>query len=244
MNQVRLVLVALGLLFSRASAQIETQIETGVALTGYNDIRIPGGGGTRFSLSDDLKADAALFYRLRLFAEFRPRHHVGVLVAPLVLKSKGALDQDLVFRGETFPAATPLRVRYQFHSYRLVYRYDVVEKEQLTFGLGLSAKIRHAEVRVEGGGLEAARANVGFVPLIHFRLLWKASPRVSLLLDGDALAAPQGRAEDVLAAVLVQAGERVDGFIGYRILEGGADNDKVYSFALIHYASIGAQIRF
>ncbi len=54
----------------------------------------------------------------------------------------------------------------------------------------------------------------------------------------------RGGAEDVLAAVLVQAGERVDGFIGYRILEGGADNDKVYSFALIHYASIGAQIRF
>jgi hypothetical protein len=31
---------------------------------------------------------------------------------------------------------------------------------------------------------------------------------------------------------------------GYRIVEGGADNIEVYSFALIHYASIGALIRF
>ncbi|MBK7711757.1 MAG: hypothetical protein IPJ37_13005 [Bacteroidales bacterium] len=26
---------------------------------------------------------------------------------------------------------------------------------------------------------------------------------------------------------------------GYRILEGGADNDEVYNFALFHYASVG-----
>jgi hypothetical protein len=31
---------------------------------------------------------------------------------------------------------------------------------------------------------------------------------------------------------------------GYRILEGGASNDEVYTFALIHYALVGAVLTF
>jgi hypothetical protein len=31
---------------------------------------------------------------------------------------------------------------------------------------------------------------------------------------------------------------------GYRILEGGADVDEVYTFSLFHYAMIGAKVRF
>ena len=50
---------------------------------------------------------------------------------------------------------------------------------------------------------------------------------------GDALAAPQGRAEDVLLAPYVDLSERVRFRIGYRLLEGGADNDEVYNFALV-----------
>lgn len=31
---------------------------------------------------------------------------------------------------------------------------------------------------------------------------------------------------------------------GYRILEGGADNDEVYTFSLFHYLVAGAAVRF
>ena len=31
---------------------------------------------------------------------------------------------------------------------------------------------------------------------------------------------------------------------GYRLLEGGADVDEVYTFTAVHYASIGAIVRF
>ncbi|MEZ5198339.1 MAG: hypothetical protein R2764_18705 [Bacteroidales bacterium] len=44
------------------------------------------------------------------------------------------------------------------------------------------------------------KTNVGFVPIINFRLFWSIGDNFGLLLDGDALAAPQGRAEDVLIA--------------------------------------------
>jgi hypothetical protein len=33
-------------------------------------------------------------------------------------------------------------------------------------------------------------------------------------------------------------------FAGYRILEGGADNDEVYTFSLFNYAVVGIEVRF
>lgn len=66
--------------------------------------------------------------------------------------------------------------------------------------------------------------------------------KLSLLLEADALAAPQGRAEDVLLAVQYQVVERVGVRVGYRLLEGGADNDEVFNFALINYILVGTTI--
>jgi len=33
-------------------------------------------------------------------------------------------------------------------------------------------------------------------------------------------------------------------FAGYRILEGGADNEEVYTFSLFHYLVAGVETRF
>jgi hypothetical protein len=68
--------------------------------------------------------------------------------------------------------------------------------------------------------------------------------KFGLLLEGDALGAPQGRAEDVLLAGTYSLSDHILLRIGYRILEGGADNDEVYNFALIHYASAGITYTF
>ena len=58
------------------------------------------------------------------------------------------------------------------------------------------------------------------------------------------LAAPQGRAEDVSLKAVVRLTDAVDLDLGYRLLEGGADNDEVYTFAFFHYAVVGLRIRF
>lgn len=225
-------------------SQFELDIETGGALSGYNDVRIPGDGGTLFSLSEELEADPTLFYRIRLFYDFNLRHHLGALFAPLSIHSSGQLDRELIFEGVTFPTQAPLEATYQFNSYRLIYRYDFLRKDNLELGIGFTAKIRDAKIAVKTNGLESEKTNVGFVPILHFRLLWMFSPKFSFLLDGDALAAPQGRAEDVLAALRYTISDRISLKLGYRILEGGADNDEVYNFALVHYASIGALVHF
>ena len=66
----------------------------------------------------------------------------------------------------------------------------------------------------------------------------------SILFDGDALAAKQGRAEDVLLAGTYKFSDHFLVRCGYRILEGGADGGEVYNFALFHYASFGIVYTF
>jgi hypothetical protein len=227
-----------------ARGAVTVDIESGVVASGYNDMRIPGDTGTLFSLSEDLSTDPDGYVRARVEWAFGDRHAVSVLYAPLTLTAAGTLGEDVTFADEVFPAGAEVEGTYTFNSYRLTYRYTLAESDRFEAGVGFTAKIRDALIRVEGGGQEAEKKNVGFVPLVNFRLAWDLTDRVGLLLEGDALAAPQGRAEDVLAAVVVDATDRVRLRLGYRIVEGGADNDEVYTFALLNYASAAVIVGF
>jgi hypothetical protein len=227
-----------------ASGQITLDVESGLAASGYNDVRIPGDTGTDFSLSEDLSAESGVYFRARLEYAFGSRHTLSALYAPLTLDASGTLDKAVRFAGEEFPAGTPVEGSYTFNSYRLTYRYTLTRSDRFEAGIGFTGKIRDAAIKVEGGGVTAEKTNVGFVPLLNFRLTWEAAERVTLLLEGDALAAPQGRAEDVLIGVLVDATDNVQLRLGYRFVEGGADNDEVYNFALINYASAGLVVSF
>jgi hypothetical protein len=226
----------------RADAQARVELETGAVFSGYNDIRIPGKGGTLFSLSRELVSDPIPFGRLRAGYCFGGRHTVSALIAPLRIHSSGSSAQSIIYQGDTFAAGTALTSRYRFDSYRLTYRWDPLRRERLTAGFGFTAKIRDASISLEGGGRRAEKKNTGFVPIVNFRVAWRPADRLTALFEGDALAAPQGRAEDVFAGAAFRFGKTVSLKAGYRLLEGGADNDQVYTFSLLHYAVIGAII--
>ncbi len=227
-----------------ARCALRLDVESGLVGSGYNDVRIPGDTGTLFSLSEDLDTNSAPYFRARLEYAFGGRHAVSALYAPLTLTAAGTLADAVVFADAEFPAGTEVEGTYTFNSYRLTYRYTLTESDRFEAGVGFTAKIRDAVIRIEGEGQSAEKANVGFVPLLNFRLAWDLTDRVGLLVEGDALAAPQGRAEDVIAAVLVDATDHIQFRLGYRIVEGGADNDEVYTFALLNYASAGVIISF
>ena len=214
-------------------------VETGLVFSGYNNVGIPGDTGTRFSLSKDLESKSSLFIRLRLGYQLGARHNLSLFVAPLSLEAKGILNKTVLFFGDEFAPGTPLRAGYRFNSYRLTYRYDLLRSDRWTVGLGLTAKIRDAAISLEGGGKKSEKTNVGFVPLIHFRVEWRFKPQFGLLLDGDALAAPQGRAEDVFLGLNYHASKNLILKAGFRFIEGGADNKTVYNFALINFLVIG-----
>jgi len=221
------------------SGQASLDLETGAVGTGYNNVRIPGDQGTLFSLKDDLISKTEIFFRIRANYTIKSRHTLSLLYAPLETVSKGNVPYDILFEGVTFPANTDLTGTYRFNSYRLTYRYEIVLKPKFEFGLGFTAKIRDAKIAMASALLESEKTNVGFVPIINFRMLWKPFEKFGILLEGDALAAPQGRAEDVLIAATYRVSDHLGLKAGYRILEGGADNDEVYNFALFHYASFG-----
>jgi hypothetical protein len=219
--------------------------ETGGAFLGYCDVQIPGtSAGTRFSLTDDLESTGSVFVRLRAGLSFGRRNMIWVLLAPLSLDGSGELPHPIDYNGVRFPAGVSLKSTYRFNSWRLSYQYRIKESEKLKIGLGLTAKIRDAGISLEGGGLESKKTNVGFVPIINFLVDWRFSPAWSLVFEGDALAAPQGRAEDVFLGLEYRRGRHWSFRGGYRLLEGGADNDEVYNFALVNYLSLGASYVF
>ena len=218
--------------------------ENGAAISGYNDVRIPGDTGTLFSLTDDLTSGAAYFWRLRADVRLAPKHVLSALVAPLTINSAGRFGHPVSFAGATLAPGVPVKGLYVFNSYRVTYRYEPIRRENWMFGVGVTLKVRDAETRLEGGGTSAAKTNVGVVPLVNFKVERRLGTRATFQLEGDALAAPQGRAEDIFAGILVHAGKQLSIKAGYRFLEGGADNDEVYTFALVHYVAAGVVIRF
>ena len=242
------ILTAVFLMVTATAAQAQDRwridVENGAAISGRNDVRIPGDSGTLFSLTDDLSSDPAYFWRVRADFRLGRKHVLSALAAPLQIDASGRFDRPVSFAGETFAAGVPVTGRYVFNSYRLTYRYEPIQGDAWRFGFGVTAKIRDAVTRLESGGTVAEKTNVGFVPLVNFNLERRLGARATFQVEGDALVAPQGRAEDVFAGVILNTNRHLSFKLGYRLLEGGADNDEVFTFALVHYLAAGVVVRF
>lgn len=226
------------------AGQIGFNIETGLLSSGYNIFRIPGDGGTQVSVSDAFGIEPTSFLRGRVNFKINARHEISFLLAPLTLTTEGTAPFPIIFEDQTFAANTKLKALYQFNSYRLTYHYQLMKTENIEWRIGFTGKVREAEISLESDDVKAAKKNTGFVPLLYMKLDWTINGPWHLMLDADALAAPQGRAEDVLIAFKYQYKKNASIRLGYRFVEGGADNDEVYNFAAIHYVVIGTQHYF
>ena len=211
-------------------------VEAGMVIPGYNDVQIPNDDtGTRFSLKNDLDIEQKAYYRLRLNYRLGKKHALSLLYAPLSLDAAGILEAPVNFEGVHFDSGSAVNALYRFNSYRLTYKYRLISKSKLNFWIGFTAKIRDAEVKLEADTRESSKTNVGFVPLLHVSLRWNWGKSLGFLFEADALAAKQGRAEDVAAAIFYRLGKNVKLKFGYRFVEGGANVDEVYNFAMINY---------
>ena len=227
-----------------AAASWLADVEAGAVFSGYNDVRVPNEGGTEISLSRDLETDPRFFYRFRIWYRAGDRHAVSLFAAPLRLDASGTVGKAVVFDNVEFPADVPLAATYRFDSYRATYRYNLVRRERVTFGIGFTAKVRDAGITLRGRDLKAETTNTGFVPLVNFGLRWRVGDAWAFLLDGDALAASQGRAEDVFVGVDYRISKIVSLKAGYRMLEGGADVPQVYNFTMLHFLALGPVFEF
>jgi hypothetical protein len=229
---------------SAVSQQTRLELEAGPAWQSKNNVQIPNdSAGDRFSLSD-LSNGPELATRVTAEHTFSQRHTVRAIFAPLTFQQTGEFTTPVNFDGESFAANERTSTSYRFNSYRLGYRYSFIPEGPFQLRAGGTIKVRDARVRLSQEGRSKSYANVGVVPLLSAQALYAPTENLSLLLDIEGLGASQGRAIDALIGARYNIDEQFDLTLGYRMLEGGADNDEVYTFSWIHYAVVGLGYRF
>lgn len=219
-------------------------LESGAVWSGRNSVRIPGDSGTGFGLNRLTGTGPFAFARVNASYDFNARHGVRVLYAPLQFSGTGTLAQATRFEGADFAPDVPTEGTYKFSSYRVTYRYRFRNTDRSDWRVGFTLKVRDAKIALRQGGLYAEKTDLGVVPLLHLYGEQRLSDRWRFLFDFDGLAAPQGRAFDVGVKFGYDVTPQWQVQAGYRTLEGGADNEKVYNFAWLNYGLLGVAYRY
>lgn len=224
--------------------RLALELEGGPAWFGRNDVRIPSDTGTRFDMRRLTGSGPAIATRLHATYRVRPRQEIRLTLAPLASSGSGRFDGAVDFRDETFNADEPVRGQYAFNTYRLTYRWLLRQRENWDLGLGATLLVRDAKIALHQGQRSAVDDDLGLVPLFHVRGTYRWSDRWRSVVDMDFAAAPQGRAVDLALQQHYTLPSGWYGSLGYRTLEGGADNDSLYTFAWLHYLTFGVGYRF
>lgn len=218
-------------------------LEGAAAWQTRNQFRIPGATGTLVSLEDYTSGPFPAL-RATLVWDLGEHSSLRLLAAPLRLDVDFTPETPIDFQGETFAAGRPTRARYEFDSYRLTWLYRFRPSGDWSFRAGVTAKVRDARIGLSSGSLAAEKTNTGPVPLLYGGARYSPGDRFTVDLDVDAAWAPQGYAVDLALRAEWRLSGKASAFVGYRFLDGGADNDEVYTFATFHYATAGLSLRF
>ena len=218
-------------------------LELGPLWISKNDVRVPGDTGNKFDMTHLTGSGPDTFARLDGHWNFKERHGLRLVLAPLEVSGTGELAQDTNFAGETFSAGTT-EGTYNFSAYKLTYRYSLPDRGAWRWRIGFTAIIRDAYIELSQGNIRAKDDNVGFVPALHLSGNYRFAGRWLFEIDFDGLAGGPGRIFDAAVKLNYDIDDnwRIGG--GYRTLEGGVDSDDVYNFAWLNYAVLDLRYRF
>ena len=220
----------------------EFNIEAGLVRNPYNRVAIPGDDGTAFDLHRAYR-QSYFYHRLSYSQKLSEKHGVRFLYAPLRLTGSFDSEKAIDFQGVTLPAGK-ISTEYQFNSYRGSWFYQLKDDNAWNVRIGVTAKIRNAKTKLDSGTLSKIKRNTGVVPLLYFFTEYKPGGKFRLAFDFDGWAAPQGRAIDAALMAGYYLHDNLHVNLGYRILEGGVDNDKVYNFSRLEYVFTTLQLNF
>ena len=223
----------------------QLELEAGPVWQTRNDVAVPGDTGTRFALDDLTGSGPFASGRVSFDWNVDPDHGLRVVVAPLSFSGTDVLSQPVRFQDTVFAAGQPTEGRYKFNTYRLTYRYRLFADGPWEFRIGATGVIRDAEIGLEQNGTSETRTDVGFVPVVHLDGSVRLGEHWRLAADFDGFGLPgTGRLIDLALKAYYDIDETWTVGIGYRTLEGGADNDSVYTFSWLHYALLSVGVRF
>lgn len=238
MKHIFLTIIFSGLLV-QTYGQISLDVSGGLVAQSYNKVQIPNEEGTAFDLYKDFQLQGpAIYYSLKLGYRFREKNHLFLLYAPLSVNYEGAAPIDIRFQNTTFLQGQNVDAYYKFNSYRVTYRRDIFSSEKWIVGLGFTAKIRDAEIRLTASDISDRKEDFGFVPLLHLYAEHSFN-NWSLFFEGDGLAGGPGRAFDLYLGGKIPVNDLLKIKTAYRIVEGGADVKSVYNFTMLHFANLG-----
>jgi hypothetical protein len=215
------------------------EFELGSVSTRYNYAQVPNPGGSVVNLRDILGGNGKLVGRTSLMYSTPNGSQWKLLYAPLRISGTGQLNSSTQFAGQTFSSGA-VDGLYQFNSYRLTYR----KAWKGNWSLGGTLKIRDAEIKLTQGSTVGEEKNVGFVPLVNIYGYGMINQDIGYEIELDGLAGGPGRAFDLSMRATKQLDPRTQLFVGYRILEGGANVPRVKNFAWINYLTAGISFRF
>lgn len=225
-------------------AQGTLSLEATAYQTRRNDVRKPAQGGTPFSFRDLLGSGPTTAFRMEGTWAFNARHSLRVLHAPFEVEGTGRFPSDVVYQGSTFRGGEVVHGTYRFHSTRVTWRVRLEAPAGWEVQVGATAKVRDARVRLVQGNRVETKDDLGFVPLAHLAVARSLSPAWQIRLDLDALAGGPGRAVDGALLLRWQGQGRFFADLGYRMLEGGADTDELFTWARFDGWRAGAGLRF
>lgn len=224
--------------------RFRVEVEAGPVWQTKNDARVPGTTGTDVDFLDLIGNGPFPYGRITFDWRISRKHGLRALVAPLEISGTGVLPQTTSFNNVVFDPGVPTKATYRFNSYRLTYRYFLVDRSKWTVTVGVTVKIRDALTRLEQAGKCSTKSDLGVVPLLHADAAWRFAPRWTLYGNFDGWAVSQGRAFDLALKLYYDLSDRWSVGLGYRTIEGGADVDSVYTFAWFHQALVTVAFRF
>ena len=235
---------ALSVAVQALAGDINLEVESGAVWFSRNDTRIPGDTGTEFDMLDLTGSGPEPYIRLYGTYAFNDRHALRVTIAPLEIEGTGTLKETTTFKDDVFAPNVPTKGTYKFNTYRLTYRWTFYDTARWRLGVGAVALVRDAEITLEQGSKKQSRDDLGIVPLLHLYGAYRFTDQLSLILDVEGAASSPGRAIDAALKACYEFDSNWYVSAGYRTLEGGSDNDDVYTFAWLHYALAEIGYRF
>jgi hypothetical protein len=220
------------------------EFEGGALWQTRNDVRIPNATGTEFSLVDGIGKGPYGVFRIEAAFDPNEKHGFRIVFAPLEINDTALLDKNVFFAGQSFDPGVSTDAIYRFSSYRFTYRYRFYDGPTWRWKIGFTGFVRDARIALRQGDSYAEDTDVGFVPLAHLSGVARLSDQWRFLLDLEGMGAPQGRALDIAAKMACKLSDHWELAFGYRTIEGGADVDRVFNFAWLHFAVGSIRLRF